>query len=96
MRTATGVTATAAPASRPQAAEPVSRLTAACDRATVATPSSACGTSMLQLLKPNSRPLISMGHRKKAGLSTVIALPASSEPNSIAFQLVVPACTAWA
>jgi hypothetical protein len=30
------------------------------------------------------------------GLSTVIELPESSEPNSHAFQLCVPACTAAA
>ena len=44
---ATGVTARAAPASRP-AAGPCQRFTAAYSTATLATPSSACGTSMLQ------------------------------------------------
>ena len=42
------------------------------------------------------RPEISIGHRNAAGLSTVMALPASREPKNIAFQLLVPAWTAAA
>ncbi len=37
-----------------------------------------------------------MIHSAAGGLSTVIELPASSEPKSRAFQLLVPACTAAA
>ena len=37
-----------------------------------------------------------MTHNEAGGLSTVIALPASSDPKSIAFQLFVPAWTAAA
>ena len=51
---------------------------------------------MLQLEKPKRRPAISIGHRKKAGLSTVMAFPASIEPKNIAFHDCVPACTAAA
>jgi hypothetical protein len=35
-------------------------------------------------------------HMAAGGLSTVMALPASSEPNSSAFQLWEPACAAAA
>jgi hypothetical protein len=51
---------------------------------------------MLQPLSPKICAEISIGHRKNAGLSTVIAFPASSDPKNIAFQLCVPAWTAAA
>ena len=92
---ATGVSASAEPASRP-AAGPLVRRTAAYSSATAATPISACGTSMLQELNPNSRPDRPITHIAAGGLSTVIVLPASSEPNSSAFQFCVPACAAAA
>jgi hypothetical protein len=40
------------------------------------------------------RAAISMGHKDAGGLSTVMKLAESLEPNSIAFQLTDPACTA--
>jgi hypothetical protein len=47
-------------------------------------------------LKPKIRPDRAMTHSDAGGLSTVIELPESSEPNSRAFQLLVPAWTAAA
>ena len=93
--TAAGVSASAAPASRP-APGPAQRRTAACSRATDPTPISACGTSRLQELKPKIRALSAITQSDAGGLSTVIALPESSEPNSQAFHDCVPACTAAA
>jgi len=55
---------------------------------------SACGARMLHELTPKMRAAISMGHRDAGGLSTVMKFDASLEPNSIAFQLWEPACTA--
>ena len=55
---------------------------------------STCGTSIDQLLSPNSRTLSSIGHSAAGGLSTVIEPAASEAPNSAAFQLRLPACTA--
>ena len=93
--TAAGVSANAAPASSP-APGPAHRLTAAYSSATAATPSSAWGTSRLQELNPKIRALAVMIHSEAGGLSTVIASPESSEPNSHAFTACVPACTAAA
>jgi len=92
---ATGVSANTAPASRPAPA-PNQRLIVQYRIPTAATPSSACGSSMLQLLKPNRRPEMSITHSDAGGLSTVMKLDASSEPKKSAFQLLVPACTAAA
>jgi len=47
-------------------------------------------------LNPNSLPNKPITHSAAGGLSTVIALPASSEPNSHAFQSWVAACAAAA
>src|SRR4051812_32553267 len=74
--TATGVTASSPPASRP-AQCPDHRRTAAYSNHTVATPSSACGTSIDHEVNPNSRPESSIGHSESGGLSTVIALAES-------------------
>ena len=51
---------------------------------------------MVNALKPNSLPDRPITHIAAGGLSTVIALPGSSEPNSRAFQSCVPACAAAA
>lgn len=51
---------------------------------------------MDQELKPKIRPDSPITHIAAGGLSTVIALPGSSEPNSSAVQFWVPACTAAA
>ena len=75
-------------------AGPATRRTAAYSNATAATPSSACGTSTLHGLSPNSRTEMSITHSAAGVLSTVIALAASLDPNSIAVQLLAPACTA--
>src|ERR1700726_464782 len=91
----TGVSARAAPASRP-AAGPDQRRTAAYSRPTEATPSSACGASMLQLEKPKIRADNPMIHNAAGGLSTVMALPGSRAPKNRARQLFVPAQTAAA
>ncbi len=58
------------------------------------TPSMAWGTRMLHALTPKMRAERSMGHRKAAGLSTVMKLEESKEPNRNAFQLLLPAWTA--
>src|SRR6478736_918222 len=89
--TATGVTASAAPAMRP-APGPLHRLTVKYRTATAATPINAWGSNMVNALKPKSLPDKPITHIAAGGLSTVMALPASSEPNSHAFQLWVPAC----
>ncbi len=51
---------------------------------------------MDSVLNPKILPDKAITHSAAGGLSTVIALPASIEPNSNAFQLCVPACTAAA
>ncbi len=93
IRAATGVTATTRPARSPAPGE-AHRRTAAYSTATVAMPSRACGTRRLQLLKPKIRANSSITHNDAGGLSTVMKLEASKEPKNIAFQLLVPACTA--
>ena len=50
----------------------------------------------LHELKPNSRADSDWIHSATGGLSTVMKLPASSEPKNIAFQLTEPAFTAAA
>src|SRR5690349_3282713 len=92
---ATGVSASTAPAIRP-APGPLLRLTVKYSTATAATPISACGSSMVNALNPNSLPDNPIAHIAAGGLSTVMALPASSDPNSHAFQDCVPACAAAA
>ena len=90
---ATGVSARASPATSP-AAGPNQRRTAAYSTPTQATPSRACGTSMLQELTPKIRPDSSITHSEAGVLSTVMKLAESNEPKKNAFQLLVPACTA--
>jgi hypothetical protein len=51
---------------------------------------------MLQEEKPKIRADAAISHSEAGGLSTVITLPASSEPNRNASQLRVIACTAAA
>ena len=92
---ATGVSITTAPAMVP-ATGPHHRRTATNTSATVATPSSACGTRTLHWLKPKMRAEISMTQRKAGDLSTVMKFDASSEPKKNADQHFVPACTAAA
>ncbi len=93
--TATGVSASTAPASSP-AAVPAVRRTVAYSSATVATPISAWGTRTLQLLNPNSRTERPVTHSAAGVLSTVIAFPASDEPKNQAVQFSAPACAAAA
>jgi len=76
------------------ATSPNQRRTATYTTATVATPSSACGTSTDHWLNPKIRAEISMTQRNAGDLSTVMKFEASSEPKKNAFQLLVPACTA--
>jgi hypothetical protein len=98
--TATGVSAIAAPASRPAAgaarrpAPSMLRRTVAYSTPTVATPINACGTRMLHALTPKIRADRTIGHSAAGVLSTVMELPASDEPKKNAFQLVAPAWTA--
>jgi hypothetical protein len=87
--------ASAAPAISP-APGPLHRRTVKYSTATAATPISACGSSMVNSLNPKSLPDKPITHMAAGGLSTVMALPASREPNSHAFQLWVPACAAAA
>ena len=90
---ATGVSAMTSPAMSP-AAGPNHRRTAAYSTPTHATPSSACGPSMLHELTPKIRPEISITHSDAGVLSTVMKLEESKEPKKNAFQLLVPASTA--
>ena len=92
---ATGVSASTAPAIR-AGTQPATRRTAAWSRATAPTPIRACGTSMLQDEKPKIRADAAITHSDAGGLSTVITLPASSEPKRNASQLRVIDCTAAA
>src|SRR5438445_12324270 len=90
---ATGVSASARPATRP-ATGPAQRRTVAATRPTAATPASASGTSLLQELKPNTRTDSSITHSASGGLSTVMKLAASKDPKKKAFQLCAPLMTA--
>ncbi len=90
---ATGVRASTAPAIRP-APGLNRRRTAAYTTATAATPISTSGTRIAHESSPKTRTDSSMGHSAAGGLSTVMALPASSEPKKKAFQEVLPAWTA--
>ncbi len=90
---ATGVSASAAPATRPPSAEN-RRRTVAYTAATVPTPISTCGASTLNELRPRSRAESAIGHSESGGLSTVMKFAASEDPKNIAFQLTLPACTA--
>jgi hypothetical protein len=92
INTATGVRASTAPAIRP-APGPATRLTAAYSNPTDATPISACGTRMLQLLSPKIRTDRPVIHSAAGVLSTVIAFAASDDPKNHAVQLSPPA---WA
>src|SRR5262245_18659791 len=92
---ATGVSANAAPAISPATCPDV-RFTAAYSNHTDATPASACGARTVQLENPKTRPNRPESHSEAGGLSTVTTFPASSEPNSHAFQLCVAACVAAA
>ncbi len=92
---ATGVSASSAPATRP-AAWPDQRRTEAYSSATVPTPISACGSSIANEEKPRIRLDSTITHNDAGGLSTVMALPESSEPKSHAFQDSLPALTAAA
>src|SRR5580698_2318109 len=93
--TATGVSASTRPATRP-APTPNQRRTAAYSTHTDSTPSMACGTSIDHWLKPNSRADSSITHNDPGVLSTVMPLAESNEPKKNAFQLFVPACTGGA
>jgi hypothetical protein len=77
--TATGVSASTAPAISP-ATGPDHRLTVAYSRPTAPTPISACGTRMLQLDSPKIRTDSAITHSEAGVLSTVIELAASDEP----------------
>ncbi len=91
--TATGVSASAAPAINP-AAGPCQRRTVAYSTPTEATPIRACGTRMLQAFTPKIRADSAITHSAAGGLSTMIELAASDEPNRKAFQSLAIACTA--
>ncbi len=90
---ATGVSASAVPASRADPAEN-QRRTARYSTPTAATPSSASGTRMLHEFTPKTRAVNAIGHSDNGDLSTVTAFDASNEPKKNAFQLLVAACTA--
>jgi hypothetical protein len=92
---ATGVNANETPASSP-AHGPQIRRTAPYSKATDATAINASGTNMLALLNPNSCPDKPITHCDTGGLSTVMKLCASSDPNSSASQSCDPACAAAA
>ena len=90
---ATGVNANTAAESSAAGAEN-RRRTVAYRRPTAATPSSACGTRMLQLDTPNRRAEMSITQSEAGGLSTVMKFDESNEPKKNAFQLCEPAWTA--
>ena len=92
--TATGVSAIAVPAIRPATADPVVRRTTPWSSATVAMPSRAWGTRMLQLDRPKIRTDSAIGHSARGVLSTVMEFAASLEPKKNAFQDSEPACAA--
>ena len=92
---ATGVRASSAPATRPAYA-PAHRFTVAYVAATAPTPIRACGSSSENEPNPRTRAKSTITHSDAGGLSTVIELPASSEPNSHAFSDTVPDFTAAA
>ncbi len=58
--------------------------------ATLATPISACGTSRLHELKPNTRTESACTHSASGGLSTVITPDWSNDPyrNACQFELI--------
>ena len=91
----TGVSASTAPASSP-AAGPLIRRTAAYSSQTEPTAINASGINMLALLKPKIWPDSAITHCDSGGLSTVITLFGSMDPNSSASQLREPAHTAAA
>src|SRR4051812_21501875 len=93
MSTATGVSAVIA-AARSPAPGRNQRLTVAYTTATVATPSSACGTRMLHAFTPKMRAEISITQSEPGDLSTVMKFELSNDPKKNAFQLFVPAWTA--
>lgn len=90
---ATGVSANTATVMSPAAALN-RRRTAAYSTPAVAAAITTCGARIAQELSPKTRTDRAMGHRVAGGLSTVMALAASSEPKKNAFQLRLPACTA--
>src|ERR1700753_3265879 len=90
---APGVSASATPAARP-ATGLATRRTALYSSPTEATPSRAWGTRSDHELNPKIRPDSSITHKDAGGLSTVIELPASSEPKKNALQILVAACPA--
>src|SRR6195256_3374986 len=92
---ATGVNASTAPASSPVRG-PLMRATAPYSKATAATAINACGIIMLALLKPNICPDSPITHCETGGLSTVMKLCGSSEPNNNASQSFEPASAAAA
>ena len=90
---ATGVSASAAPASS-ALPWPNQRRTVAWTTATVPTPRSTCGSSMANELSPRSRTESAMTHSEAGGLSTVMALLASKLPKRKAVHDTLPAWTA--
>jgi hypothetical protein len=72
------------------------RRTVAYTTPTDATPISACGARTVKLENPKGRANATPTQSAAGGLSTVMMFPASSEPNSQALVLWVPAWTAAA
>ncbi len=93
IRTATGVSAVTAPASR-AAAGVNHRRTVEWTSATVPTPIRAWGSNMLHELMPNTRAESAITQIDSGVLSTVIEPAASEAAKNMAFQLTDPACTA--
>ena len=92
IRTATEVSATTTPASRPAPA-PKWRLTVAYSTPTVATPISTSGSRIGAELA-RGRTDRAMTHSAAGGLSTVMELPASEEPKKNASAALAAAWTA--
>ncbi len=95
MITATGVSASTTPATR-AAPGPDQRRTVSTSSATVAIPSTACGTSIDQGENPNRFAQSPIHQLSAGGLSTVMNPGASTAAKSQATGLRVEACTAAA
>jgi hypothetical protein len=91
--TATGVSASAAPAMSAATEDPVVRRTVAWSSHTAPTPSRAWGTRMLHDESPRIRTDSAIGQIASGVLSTVMLFAASEEPKRNAFHDAEPA---WA
>jgi hypothetical protein len=93
--TTAGLTASTSAATSP-AARPASRRTARCSTSTVRTPSTACGTTSVQVCTPNALASSACGQNAPGSLSSVTVPAGSNAPNAKSRQLVAMLRTAAA